>query len=233
VVVVENSIGVVAVAITLAGCPKPGIQHFEVDPPCVCKGGLVTVSWCVRGKPHIDVDHLPADWPADIGLDECKSIPVHVDQPTEFVLTVDGANPANGDGKRPQSVNVVDGATPVAASMPSCVQDGTTRVISGQMPKVSSCGAPVARMRTPQVQTTVGVDVVNSPERICLIPPAGGSRICVDAGGAANIGMVIDGTWRVEIRDDNKDCNGDLPGLASLTFEIDCDHVPHAKEASK
>lgn len=202
-------------------CCKPGITKFTAEPPCVCKDHEITLTWSVdHTDPVIVVDHPPAEWPGK-PFERSGSRRYHIKENTEFTLTAPGANQANGDGKRRQSVNVVDADTPALASTPACQDTGAERVVAGPMP--FSCGAFVTQMRDPIVQSTVGEQVVNAPRKVCLVPPTG-SKICVDGGGKAPVNAFVDKTWNIEIPlDASETCAGVHPGLATVKFDLNCD----------
>jgi len=223
---------VVMGAALLGSSCKPGIQSFNVDPPCVCRGGQISVRWAVaHGDPLITVDHPPADWPGNQPFKSCETRNYHVQQSADFVITVPGANAANADGRRQQSVTVVDDHAPASASTPTCVDTAPIRAVSGKMPTVSSCGAPVARIHDPVVQGIIGDQISNSPRRVCLVDPSG-VRTCVEPGATGTpLNKVVDGKWTIEIPLlDAEHCDGPVPGLATLQIDLDCDKVAHAKE---
>ncbi|MBV8763158.1 MAG: hypothetical protein JO257_38095 [Deltaproteobacteria bacterium] len=189
------------------------------------------MSWTVaHGTPHIEVDHPPDDWPGDQPFKSCETRKYHVQENANFVLTVPGANQANGDGRRQQSVNVIVKDAAASANAPTCDDKGAVHMVSGPMPTVSSCGAPVARMHDPSVQKTVGDQVENQTRRVCLLDP-GNVQYCVDPGGTGTpIGAVVDGAWKIQIPlTSDESCDGAVPGMATVKFDIDCDKVPHRK----
>ncbi len=215
--------------LVLLAC-KPGIKGFNVDPPCVCKGADITMKWEVaHGRPQITVDHPPDGWTENQAFECSGSRRYHAQHDAEFVMTVPGANQANGDGRRRQSVTVVDGQTPASAIMPDCSDTGPDRAVTGPMPTVSSCGAPVARMHDPVVQATVGESIVNAPRRVCLVRPDGQS-LCVDPGANTPVGAVVGEGWKIKVPlQDSERCDGGVPGLATVQFDIDCAKVAPAK----
>ena len=199
--------------------PKPGIKRFEVDPPCVCRGHQVLVAWSVIGTPEITYDNAPRDWPANKTLESCDWRHVHVDKTTNFTLKVPDANPADGHGVMPQEVKVVDDKVPAHVSTPQC----TDQMVWGNLPAVSSCGAPVLLMRDPVVQ---GPGAANRARKVCLVPP-GADPICVDAGGSQSVGKVLGEGWKIQVPlEPGESCDpGKKPGLATVQLELDCEQT--------
>lgn len=215
--------------IFVVGC-KPGLKAFTVDPPCVCKGGTITMRWEVaHGAPTITVDHPPAGW-ADEQFACSGSRTYRATEDAEFIAVVPGANPANGDGKRRQSVTVVDGAGSATTSTPECNDKVPERAMRGQMQPVSSCQARVLMVHDPVVQATTATgDVSNTPRTICLVPPSG-AKICVAPGETKSIGAVLDASWAIEIPLlDTEQCGPTAPALGTLQLELDCNALQQKK----
>jgi len=211
------SSGVVA----LVACgPKPGIKKFVAQPGCVCRGHAATVSWTVIGRPVITFDpKAPRDWPANTPLASCDSRPVHFDETTNLTLTVPDANPADGHAQLRQEVKVVDGTGSGNFRATQC----TEQMVVGELPSVSSCGAPVARMHEPVVQ---GPGAEKAPRKICLVPP-GAAPICVEAGQSADVGAVLGEGWKIQIPlKEGESCDpGKKPTVATVQLDLDCDQT--------
>jgi len=145
---------------------------------------------------------------------------------------VPGANPANGDGKRRQSVTVVDSSSAATTSTPDCNDKPPERAVHGRMQPVSSCVARVLTVHDPVVQSTMATgDVSNTPRTICLVPPAG-AKICVAPGEIKSVGAVLDAGWTIEIPLlDTEQCGPTAPALGALQLDLDCNGLQPTKGA--
>ncbi|WNG15219.1 hypothetical protein [Cystobacter fuscus] len=209
------TMGLVSLAVGLAGCPKPQILRFTATPSIVCPGDAVTLSWDTNGSAWLEAI------PAISGLgDQARSgtQTLQVRESTRFRLEVTrGAKTALTESEvltppRPVEYGVVDSGqpSPFTCRTEERVLETTLSLEEGNL--------------SPQV--TLG-EVRNLNARTLVMEKAGTSATLGEAArSSAFEGQPALGRWRLKLPlDEGERCEDALEavdGRLLLQFQLSC-----------
>jgi len=175
-------------AVTLAGCTHYGVNSFSVTPRLTCARKPVEVKWDVSGHASLHAEPAPPGWVDETASTGTKTTSVAT--ATEFTLTALDANPAKGNSRGSQTVQVTPQDDNRAGSAPC---DVGTRKCSGTFTLASGNSVTVSRLSNP---TFVRLGKVVD-RTVCVTPPSA-ARVCIPSGGSAEVHFTADGDWTIE-----------------------------------
>jgi hypothetical protein len=169
------------------GCTPAQVLSFHVEPPNICAGERVTVTWDVRGKAALNARPIPNGW--DVGkVPSSGSRTVAVDSTTTFAVVAVEANPAEGHRRGEGQVLVVSPSSTQMAASAACDSSGQTYV------GTFSFGAASARLRVANIESpTLVKSGASTARQVCASHL--GQTVCVEPGGVMKMDALAAGAW--------------------------------------
>jgi len=194
----------------VAGCTPAQVEAFKVDPPQICRGQPVTVSWRVKGRAELDAMPAPPNWAAQVASE--GSVTALVEADTSFTIHALDAKPARGRSYATQWVRV---AAPSDNRSAPATCDGSGKCVGS----IQIDAAPSVRVRkvaTPSWKS----GFKTGDHAVCVTAPSG-ERACLEPKTSAPLDVAANGAWHFETTLAPGE-SGDPPPELRVFFDFGC-----------